>query len=286
MFNFDLTTEMKSLNLNDKRLNNRCIELLKSFEKKPQESIPTACETHAEIKAAYRFFKNNKVTSDKILAPHIESTIQRCKTHPVILYLEDTTEQDYTENSNLQNLNRLDHINRQGMYCHTALAITPTGTPLGVLSANFFDREAEAFSQKRNYRQTSVEDKESYRWVKGIRNANAVAKEIPNTKVVYIADREGDTFHCLFEGAKEDTNCDILIRASKDRNTSVKIKGTEKKYKRLFSTLSEMPVQGELSFKTYSGHGRKSRLVTQTIQSGQVELKPHRPQATVAMLNV
>lgn len=137
MFNFDLLTEMKSLDLNDKRLNDRCIELIKAFERKPQESIPSACETHSEIKAAYRFFKNDKVSSEKILAPHIESTIQRCKNHSIVLDIEDTTEQDYTENSSLQNLNRLDHLNRQGMYCHCALAITPAGYPWGYCLRTF-----------------------------------------------------------------------------------------------------------------------------------------------------
>lgn len=281
MLTFDLNTEMIGLNLNDKRLNERCLQILKSFEKRPEDSIPSACETHSEVKAAYRFFKNPKTDHQKILAPHIESTIQRCENHPTILYVEDTTEEDFTDNSKLQtkNLERLDHPNRQGFYSHTALAITEKGTPLGVLANNFFSRGLESISSTRIYSRTPLSAKESFRWVEGIRNASALGKRLPNTQVVYVADRESDTFHCLFEAVKDDIFCDAVIRACKDRNTTSKIKGTKKTYKKMFESLKELPIQGELKFTTQAGYGKKAREVTQTIRFGSLEVKPSHSQA-------
>ena len=38
----------------------------------------------------------------------------------------------------------------------------------------------------------SIEEKESYNWLKGYEKANKVAKEAPNTTVVNIMDRAGD----------------------------------------------------------------------------------------------
>lgn len=282
MTTFDLNTEMIRLNLNDKRLNERCLQILKSFEKCPEDSIPSACKTHREIKAAYRFFKNPKATSEKILAPHIESTILRCRNQPVVLFIEDTTEEDFTDNSKLQgkNLGRLDHFDRQGFYSHTAIAVTPEGTPLGILSNRFFSRVSESISNTRDYRKTPLNKKESFRWVEGIRSASALAKELSHAQVIYVADRESDTFHCLFEATKEETSCDIVIRACKDRNTTSKIKGTKKSYKRMFKALAELPIQGEVTFKTQSGHGKKSREITQTIRFENLEVKPFRSQAT------
>src|ERR1700681_3473417 len=99
MLKFNVALELDGLNIGDKRLNERCIQLIKSFETNPQESIPTACKTQGEMKAAYRFFKNSKVTSEKILSPHFQATKERIKQHPVILYIEDTTEIDLTDNS-------------------------------------------------------------------------------------------------------------------------------------------------------------------------------------------
>jgi hypothetical protein len=278
MLNLDVSIEMANLDLNDKRLNERCIQLIKSFEKFPQESIPTICKTQAEVKAAYRFFKNPKVTDKKIFHSHFEATKMRIKEQSVVLYLEDTTENDFT-NSRLQQLGRLDHLNRKGLYCHTGLALTPAGNLLGLSSVSFFDREPESFSKKRKYRKTRVEDKESFRWVEGIRHASELAKEAQNTHIIYIADRESDTFHCLFEAVKEETSCDVILRAHKDRNTVCKIRGTKKKYKRLFSAVEETPIFGELTFRSHSGHGKKARSITQTIQVEKVMIKPYRPQA-------
>ena len=272
--NDSLDNEMKDLELNDVRLNKRCLNLLNKLEKCPEQSIPSACQVHSEVKAAYRFFKNPKVEDYKILNPHINSTIARCKNQSIVLFLEDTTEIDYTRNSSIGKLGRLDITQRRGIYNHVSLAVTKEGVPLGIISNEFFSRKAESFSKDRNYRKTPLNQKESYRWVKGIRKASNLSSKLPNSQVIYIADRESDTFHCLFEATRDETKCDIIIRACKDRNTSTKIVGERKKFKKLFSTLEELPIQGEVVFNTQSGYGKKSRKVKQSIQFDRVEVKP------------
>ena len=280
MYQFNMSLEMTGLDLHDSRLNDRCIKLLKSFDKHPIDSIPSACQTQAETKAAYRFFKNPKVVPEKLLEPHIQAAKERCKAQSIVLFLEDTTEVDLTGNSSLQRLGRLDHEDRKGMYCHAGLAVTKEGLPLGILKVHFFDRVKNPISHTRNYRQTSLEQKESFRWVQGIRDADALAKELPNTKIIYIADRESDIFPCLFEATQKETSCAVILRAYKNRNTTTKIPGSCDKFKKLFSVLEEYPEHGEISFQTQSGHGKKSRLVTQTIRFGKVEIRPEKTQKT------
>ncbi len=83
--------EMEKVNLGDKRLETRAVNLLNNLGSKPLETIPVACQGWAETKAAYRFFDNNKVTADKILAPHREATLKRMQAYPTILFIQDTT---------------------------------------------------------------------------------------------------------------------------------------------------------------------------------------------------
>lgn len=276
-----LQDEMARLDFDDKRLNQRCIRILEAFERCPEGSIPDACKIQSETKAAYRFFLNQKVSPEKILAPHIQATIQRCEEHPVILWIDDTSEEDFSENSVSQskNLGRLDHADRKGFYHHTSIAVTPEGLSLGIVANRFFARPPESISNTRVYRHTALEEKESYRWVQGIKNASALAAKLTQTEVIYIADREGDTFHCLFEATKETTNCDIVIRGCKDRNTTCKIKGTKKKYKRMFQALQELEAQGAITFETQPGYGKKARRVTQVIRSGTLKIKPPHSEA-------
>lgn len=62
----------------------------------PLESIPVSCRGWAETKAAYRFFDNDKVTGDKILAPHRRATFERMEVHPTVFLIQDTTHLNYS----------------------------------------------------------------------------------------------------------------------------------------------------------------------------------------------
>lgn len=276
MLSLDIGVEMEGLNLNDRRLNTRCLKLIESFQNQPEAAIPAACSTAKEIKAAYRFFQNPKITPEKLLQPHTLSTIKRCQKESLVLLIEDTTEIDFTDKSVLQKLGRLDHVDRQGMYAHPTLAVSLEGNILGICSNIFFDREKKPIHPTRKYKKTKIEEKESYRWLQGIKKAHDFSIKLPETDVVYVADSESDIYDCLQEGVKTETECYILIRSTKERNTTCKIKGSKKKYRKASEALMELPARGTISFKTQSGHGKKGRNVTQTMRFGGVQLRANR----------
>ena len=125
--------EMGKVNLGDKRLETRAVNLLNNLGSKPLETIPVACQGWAETKAAYRFFDNNKVTADKILAPHHEATFKRMQVYPTILLIQDTTHLDYSLQYQKQNIGTLIHHNYRGLLLHPTIAVTPQGICLGVI---------------------------------------------------------------------------------------------------------------------------------------------------------
>ena len=67
-------TEMATVDLEDKRLDDRVTRILSDLGHRSTASIPAACGGYAEIKAAYRFFDNDKATWERILEPHYEQT--------------------------------------------------------------------------------------------------------------------------------------------------------------------------------------------------------------------
>ena len=83
--------ELESAELLDKRLETRFRVLLDSLSQHSQASIPAACDARSEMVAAYRFFDNEKVTFESVLAPHIESSCQRVSKQKVALLIQDTT---------------------------------------------------------------------------------------------------------------------------------------------------------------------------------------------------
>jgi len=86
--------EMRTVDLRDKRLNDRATKILSDLGQRPTASIPAACGGYAETAAAYRFFGNDKSTHLRILQPHYERTMQRIAGNSVALLVQDTTELD------------------------------------------------------------------------------------------------------------------------------------------------------------------------------------------------
>src|SRR5262249_11191499 len=69
--------ELQTVDLGDERLDQRFETLLSALGSRPNLSIPAACGGNAELKAAYRFFDNPKVTFDGVLSPHVDQTLRR-----------------------------------------------------------------------------------------------------------------------------------------------------------------------------------------------------------------
>lgn len=75
--------EFEGLDLGDVRLNQRLFRVAEALETHPGSLINAACSDWASVKAAYRLFDNEKVSSEKILTPHFERTLERMCEHRV-----------------------------------------------------------------------------------------------------------------------------------------------------------------------------------------------------------
>src|SRR6266513_509199 len=88
--------ELEESEFQDERLGKRFRKLVEQLAEGVGKSIPWACQDWANTKAAYRFFSNEGVNEEKILAGHFQSTRERLPTgESLILVLHDTTEFSY-----------------------------------------------------------------------------------------------------------------------------------------------------------------------------------------------
>jgi hypothetical protein len=209
--------EMATAQLNDKRLNQRLTQLLSDLGDRPAASIPAACGGHTEMTAAYRFFDNSKVTHAKILDPHLAATRCRMAEQSVVLLVQDTTEADLTRpHQQVEGVGPLDGGTRRGAFVHPLAAFTPDGTPLGTVGMHIWTREEPAPEKDPQRRNRPLEEKESFRWVQGLRAARHVAQELPQTQVVCIGDSDADLYE-LFAEPRGERPVDWLIRACRNR---------------------------------------------------------------------
>ena len=269
--------EMSMVDLGDKRLNLRAATLLETLGSKPDSSIPSKAKGKAEIAAAYRFFDNDRVDEQKILAPHYQRTRERMSRESVVLCIEDTTQIDYTTQGETEGLGPLYRSFQRGIFLHPMLAITPDRECLGLLAAKFFVREIaekgnakQEKAKRKKKAQRDIEEKESFRWIDGYCRMNDIAKTT-SSQLIYCADRESDIDELLT--ASQNQPGKLLIRARHDR--LVGDEENEDEQERMWNTVWESPILGHHEFEKAARPGHRARLVRQTIRSMPVTFTPN-----------
>lgn len=234
--------EMRGVDLGDERLNERCAVLLDSMSERPQLSLPAACQGWAETMAAYRFLRNPRVSSGKILEPHGLATARRAEQEPVVLVVQDTTELDFKRPQEKVG-GPLRSRSQQGLLAHISLAMTPQRVPLGVVHAKIWERDPKTFGKRVNRAHVPLEEKESFRWLNGYRVTGEWAHQCPRSRVVSLSDSEGDIYECFLERGLQEQQSpgsrsgpDWIVRAAYNRR--LKAPANQK----LFETLAAAPV--------------------------------------------
>ena len=252
--------EFAGLDLGDARLNKRAKRMMERFSANPTASIPDACDSWSETCAAYRFLGNGDVEWDAILAPHWARTAQRMRAQPVVLCIQDTTELDFN-GQEIEGLGPLNYEARRGMYLHPTYAVTTDREPLGVLDAWMWARE------KRGTDGSRPGLTESKRWVEGYQRVAELAADMPDTRLVYVADREADMVEMMRCARDLGTPADWLVRAK--HNRCLPDEDGTKLWER---TTSGTPL-GEITFTIGSRENQKGRTVRQQLWACEVEIK-------------
>lgn len=254
--------EMNGVDLNDKRLNERLKKLLSDLGERPTLSIPAACGTAAEMTAAYRFFDNDKATFDGVLTPHRVRTSERSRQQSVVLLVQDTTEVDLTRPQHqVAGAGPLATAARRGLFLHTVSAFTADGTPLGEVWSQTWARADESLAQTRAVKRTkrkalSMEEKESFRWLEGMRQSRTFAQGCPGTTCVCVADSEADIYELFAEPRGPGASLHWLIRLGQDRALAAAASG-EATARRIRDRLVVAPV---LLTKSISVRGREAKI--------------------------
>lgn len=188
-----LSEEFDGAELGDDRLNRRLGLLADGLAKQPGQSFPKALDD-AELEAAYRFFGNDKVTPEAILAPHFRQSAKRAAELEYALLIHDTTQFEFPGESKRPGLGRLIRPGL-GFFGHFTLATTADGTrrPLGLLALETVFRLDRP--KPKAERKGTDNRGESSRWRNCVEDAEALLAG--RTKAIHVMDREADSYDVL-----------------------------------------------------------------------------------------
>lgn len=279
-----IESEFETLDIGDARLNRRAVTIAEKLGLAPGRTIPQAFISRRDIKACYKFFDNGSVSDKKILKAHIEKTKERIQEYPVVLLPSDTSELDYTTKKTMVGKERITN-KKTGLWLHATTAVTPERLTLGVVDANFWNREPEVADDSSEYKtargKAPIEKKESHRWIKSYSIACEIARENPETQIINITDREGDIiefFQAGLEESKKGKRADFIIRSQYDR---LLVDDKDPDMKKLRQKLNQALSLGEIEFTIPPTEKRKGRKVKQQLKAATVNLKPANKNITV-----
>jgi len=207
-----ISTELSEADLGDERLNRRLGLLADQLAARPDESFPNALDD-SQLEAAYRFFGNDRVSPEAILAPHFRQSARRAVEHQRVLVAHDTTMFDFPGNSKREGLGRLIQPSAQGFFGHFSLALSADGTrtPLGLLALETVFRLDKSIGHKNR---TSAKNRgERARWLNCVDDAER--RLDGGTKAIHVMDREADSYALLAAMAYRQR--DFVVRSFQDR---------------------------------------------------------------------
>lgn len=282
--------EFVGIDLNDKRLNERLLGIADALGKACHASIPAAADGRAEMEAIYRFFDNSKVNPEILTSAHRRATLERIAQCDVALLVQDTTELDVTRPSQqVKGAGPLTHDSRRGSFYHPLMAFTAEGLALGTVWNKHWVREEihtdrTAAEKRADNRRKPIEEKESIRWLEGLRAGLDVARECPQTQCIVIGDRESDIYEFLAEprGTDDGAQVGILIRATQDRNIEdpenrllSRVRSTPCRFI-LALDISKRTPKIEVDTSRKSNRSRDARLANVAVRAAAVTIKSPR----------
>jgi Domain of unknown function (DUF4338)/Transposase DNA-binding len=246
--------ELARLALKDARLTRRAQAILAARLAQPQASFFGSFTRWAQAKAAYGLIEHKKapLSFTRLLEAHAGATLERMAAEPLILLPQDTTTLNYTGLKQTTGLGPLGEDKARGLWLHSLLALRADGVPLGVLGAQCWARPPAAVAPPTRGRNAkSIDEKESMRWVEALQRSAKAARQMPQSQLVVITDREGDLYELHDAVQVGPPNLHVLIRAQHDRLLQ--------EHQKLWAFMAAQPVLRTSKLKVPRGHHQPPR---------------------------
>jgi hypothetical protein len=206
-----------------------------------------------------RFLANQEVTVEEMVA-HRANLVAAAAKGRHVLAIQDTSEINYqAQRGRKHGLGTVGNGTDVGLFVHPVLAVdAQTHECLGLVDAQIWRRTK---SKAENYKRLPIEEKESYRWVKGGEQAKAVLAEA--ALITVLDDREGDIYEKWARLPDERTH--LLTRASRDRNLA--------DGRRLFATMAQLPEAHRFTLDLPAQPGKRgARTARMAVRFGRIRI--------------
>jgi len=256
--------DIKDVALQSTKIKKRIITVLDAITEAPSGSLLNATGNRHQAKAAYRMLSNKRFEIEEIKKTYAEATISRVAEHDTVLLIQDTTTNNLNTHTKTEGLGYCDNVNK-GVLVHTCMAASPEGVSLGILVQKTATRpqKKDTSATKSEKKKRPIEDKESYRWIETLNEANLLIP--PTVNAINICDREGDFYE--FYASAVASGYKVLVRIVHNRIIQ--------EHQKTLDYIKAMPSCGiiETIIPRDTRNGKKARKATLEISYGPITFK-------------
>jgi Transposase DNA-binding/Transposase DDE domain len=221
--------EFVGADLGDARLGSRLGAIVTRLAAAPDVGFPQALASGADLEGFYRFIRNEAVTPEALLKPHVDATVSRLSKHAEVLAVHDTSE--FRFGGSREDLGRLTKSGH-GFLGHFTLAVSADDRrdPLGTLALHTWTRQKVTPTALRKQGKISVTEamslpNEQDRWWQSVEGAESAAGGVAS--LIHVMDSEADDYDLMSKLVKSRRRW--VIRLCYDRRLADAAPGTKTK---------------------------------------------------------
>ncbi|MCG6357357.1 IS4 family transposase [Vibrio fluvialis] len=251
--------------LGDPRRTARLVKMASDLAQHPGKSVVKSSPSPASMEGAYRFIRNDNVSSDDIAEAGFNATANQVHHYPLLLAIEDTTTLSYKHRSIRADLGHVNQGNRhRGLLAHSILLFAPeTLDVVGLIEQQRWTRDIKTRGIRSQHLKRPYEEKEGYKWERASRNMAARLGD-SMTNVISVCDREADIYdYLIYKMANQQR---FVVRSMMSRHIE---EGPDK----LYHFASELKSVKQRQIQIAQRGGRKAREVTLDVKYAEVTLK-------------
>ena len=256
-------TQWADVELGDDRINRRAIHVGAGMAAHPAQSLPQQMDgERAALDGAYRLINHPGVSLDLLSKPHWEQTRRKAREQRVVLFVQDTTELDYTHFPTMEGLGPIGDGNGRGLLLHSTLGVVPGESPqvLGLAHQQVVLRQPADESGDDSSPEGKV-------WA---RAAEAVGSPSENEWWVHVGDRGSDDFRFMHACREDDKH--FLIRVTHNRLLEWDQEEIDPEMCKLVDHAQSLPAQHHYTLEIPANHERPARTAQMRLAWAQVTI--------------
>lgn len=248
--------EFGGAELHDQRRSKRLVHVAAQLAADPHGRLPESFDKWSELKAAYRLLEDPGTTREALLATHTRRVREECRGTGDFLFVEDTTELDFSSHPAAEGLGLIGNGKGRGLFVHSTLAMRidswnprqePQVTISGLAAQHCWVRVQYKGAAKEKKAHRFARSRESQRWAAAIEQ---IGPPSVGTRYTFMADREADIFEAIQRC--QNRQWDFLVRAHQPR-ALVDAQGS------VFDAVASAPVAGRFAIQMRSRPQRVTR---------------------------